>query len=104
MRENPEQVAAGDVSVGKCHSEAKLPGTLLSTPQTICLLQALVAHYSNLYAAQKHRPADVIDDDIYCFIGVLLLSGYCTVPEKIGIRKIPQILTSLFLLPFRVFH
>lgn len=41
-----------------------------------------IVQYTNLYASQKNRPADAMPDDIYCFIGVLLVSGYCSVSRK----------------------
>lgn len=41
-----------------------------------------ITQCTNLYASQKNVLADVIVDDIYCFIGVLLVSGFSTVSRK----------------------
>lgn len=41
-----------------------------------------IVHHTNVYASQKNRPPDVTADDLYCFIGVLLVSGYCSVSRK----------------------
>lgn len=41
-----------------------------------------ILYFSNLYAQQKNRPGDITQDELFCFIGVLLLSGYVPLPRK----------------------
>lgn len=41
-----------------------------------------LVHFSNLYALQRNRLGDITSDDMFCFIGVLILSGYSTVSRK----------------------
>lgn len=41
-----------------------------------------IVNFTNIYAQQKNRPGDVTVDEMYCFIGVLLVSGYTTVSRR----------------------
>lgn len=43
----------------------------------------LILHFSNTYAQQKNRAGDITRDELLCFIGVLLLSGYVPLPRKV---------------------
>lgn len=45
------------------------------------IIEEIVQH-TNLYASQKNRQANATVDDIYCFIGVRLVSDYCNVSRK----------------------
>jgi hypothetical protein len=42
----------------------------------------LVLYFSNIFAQQKNRAGDIAADELLCFIGVLLLSGYVPLPRK----------------------
>lgn len=41
-----------------------------------------ILYWTNLYAQQKNLPGEVTRDELYCFIGVMLLSGYSTVSRR----------------------
>ncbi|XP_050293811.1 piggyBac transposable element-derived protein 3-like [Anthonomus grandis grandis] len=41
-----------------------------------------IVNFTNIYAQQKNRPGNVTVDEMYCFIGVLLFSGYTTVLRR----------------------
>lgn len=41
-----------------------------------------IVNFSNIYAQQKNRTGDITVDEMYCFIGVLLVSGYTSVPRR----------------------
>lgn len=41
-----------------------------------------ITQFSNKYALQKNCPGDITQNEILCFIGVLLLSGYCSVSRR----------------------
>lgn len=41
-----------------------------------------ILDYTNLYARQKNLPGDVTIDELFSFIGVLILSGYCSVSRR----------------------
>lgn len=41
-----------------------------------------ILHYSNTYAQHKNRVGDLAADELLCFVGVLLLSGYVPLPRK----------------------
>ncbi|XP_069699424.1 piggyBac transposable element-derived protein 3-like isoform X2 [Periplaneta americana] len=43
---------------------------------------SLILDKTNLYAALRNRVGDVTTNELYCFIGILLLSGYVTVPRR----------------------
>jgi len=42
----------------------------------------LLVTYTNLYATVQNRDADVTTDEMRCFIGILLLSGYNCLPRR----------------------
>lgn len=42
----------------------------------------MITQYTNLYASQKGRIGDVTSDEMMCFIGVLLVSGYNTMSRR----------------------
>lgn len=44
----------------------------------------MLVHYTNLYAAQKNasKPINVSTDEMRCFIGILLYSGYVVLPRR----------------------
>ncbi|XP_050293841.1 piggyBac transposable element-derived protein 3-like [Anthonomus grandis grandis] len=42
----------------------------------------LVVKYSNLYAIQHNRQGNIHSSEIKCFVGVLLLSGYNSLPRR----------------------
>lgn len=42
----------------------------------------LITHFSNLYASQHNRSGDINQNEIRCFIGILLLSGYFSFPRR----------------------
>lgn len=43
---------------------------------------SLILNYSNMYAAQKNEVGDISNDELMCFIGVLILSGYVVLPRR----------------------
>ena len=45
-------------------------------------LISLIVNKSNLYAAQKNKNLQVTDKEMRCYLGILMLSGYVTVPRK----------------------
>lgn len=45
------------------------------------IIQLLVL-YTNLYATQKNKVGNVTSDEMKCFIGILLYSGYVIVPRR----------------------
>ncbi|XP_050512968.1 piggyBac transposable element-derived protein 3-like [Diabrotica virgifera virgifera] len=42
----------------------------------------LVTEYTNIYAGQRNLLNDITQNEIRCFIGVLVLSGYVVVPKR----------------------
>lgn len=42
----------------------------------------LLVEYTNMYAVSHNRSGDVTPDEMRCFVGVLLLSGYVRVPRR----------------------
>ncbi|XP_045481005.1 piggyBac transposable element-derived protein 3-like [Harmonia axyridis] len=42
----------------------------------------LIRNFTNLYASQHNRSGDVSTEEIKCFIGILLLSGYYKFPRR----------------------
>lgn len=42
----------------------------------------MLVNYSNMYANSHNRIGDITDDEIRCFLGVLLLSGYSSHPRR----------------------
>lgn len=45
-------------------------------------LIADMCNFSNLYASQHNRVGDISESEIWCFLGVLILSGYNILPRK----------------------
>lgn len=43
---------------------------------------SMITQYTNLYASQHNCQADISADEIRCFIGILLLSGYNIFPRR----------------------
>lgn len=41
-----------------------------------------IVNFSNIYAQQRNRLGNITTDEMYCFIGILILSGYCSVSRK----------------------
>lgn len=45
-------------------------------------IMTLLHHHTNNYCRYKNRCADITMDEIQCFIGVLMVSGYVQVPKR----------------------
>lgn len=45
------------------------------------IVQMLI-NYTNIYAAQKNQTSTVAEEEFYCFLGVLILSGYAVVNRR----------------------
>ncbi|XP_030748675.1 piggyBac transposable element-derived protein 3-like [Sitophilus oryzae] len=41
-----------------------------------------IVNFSNVYSQQKNRTGDITVDEMYCFLGVLLVSGYASVSRR----------------------
>lgn len=46
------------------------------------LLITDLCKFTNLYATQNNRPGDISESEMWCFLGVLILSGYNDLPRK----------------------
>ncbi|KAJ8942181.1 hypothetical protein NQ318_002855 [Aromia moschata] len=68
----------------KCDLHNNFSGPWPSTASTVANEKVIdmLVHFTNMYALKRNRKANISCDEIKCFLGVLLVSGYSSVSRR----------------------